>query len=158
MNRREFSWKVGLATGAAFAINPVYSHISPKGYTNKRPPLSERLFTSQAIEDVISEVKSKLKDPELAWLFENCFPNTLDTTVFYKEENGRPLTHIITGDINAMWLRDSTCQVWPYIPYANRDEKLRKMLAGLINWQAECVLVDPTRMHSRRIFLKQLTG
>jgi meiotically up-regulated gene 157 (Mug157) protein len=143
MNRREFSWKVGFATGAAFAVNPVYSYIPPKGYTNKRPPVNERLFTSQAIEDVISEVKSKLKDPELAWLFENCFPNTLDTTVFYKEENGRPLTHIITGDINAMWLRDSTCQVWPYIPYANRDEKLRKMLAGLINWQAECVLVDP---------------
>ena len=141
MNRREFSRKAGIAAAGIAASNHlVYSNIRDKKFESMRPPAEERLFTSQAIEEVIAKVKPQLKDPELSWLFENCFPNTLDTTVFYKEENGRPLTHIITGDINAMWLRDSTCQVWPYIPFANRDEKLRKMLAGLINWQAECVL------------------
>ena len=144
MNRREFSRKAGIAAAGIAASNHlVYSNIRDKKYESMRPSVEERLFSSQAIEEVIAKVKPQLKDPEIAWLFENCFPNTLDTTVFYKEENGRPLTHIITGDINAMWLRDSTCQVWPYIPFANGDEKLRKMLAGLINWQAECVLVDP---------------
>ena len=143
MNRRAFYRKSGVIASAAFVVNPAFSYFTPEEFVSKRPAVKERLFTSEAIEEVIVKVKKKLKDPELAWLFENCFPNTLDTTVFYKEENGRPLTHIITGDINAMWLRDSTCQVWPYVPYTNRDEKLRKMIVGLINWQAECVLVDP---------------
>ncbi len=46
-----------------------YSYMFDK-YPSKRPPVGERLFTSQAIEDVIIDVKSKLKGPELAWLFE----------------------------------------------------------------------------------------
>lgn len=142
--RRNFIQKTSVAAaGLAVANQFAYSNILNKKFVSKRPSVGERLFTSQTIEDLIVVVKSKLKDPELSWLFENCFPNTLDTTVFYKEVNGKPLTHIITGDINAMWLRDSTCQVWPYIPYANKDEKLKKMIAGLINWQVECVLVDP---------------
>lgn len=56
-----------------------------------------------------------MKNKELGWLFENCFPNTLDTTVFYSEKNGRPDTYVITGDIDAMWLRDSSAQVYPYL-------------------------------------------
>ena len=112
-------------------------------FTSHRPEVKVRSFTSTAIEDIIKEVKDKLKDKELAWLFENCFPNTLDTTVFFKDNKGRPETHIITGDIDAMWLRDSTCQVWPYIPFAPKDNKLKAMLAGLINRQVDCVLIDP---------------
>lgn len=144
MNRRLFTKQSAMgAMGLALSPQLALSKTVSNKFISKRPLKHERLFTSPAIEDVIKRVKKQLKDPELAWLFENCFPNTLDTTVFYKEENGKPLTHIITGDINAMWLRDSTCQVWPYVPYANKDEKLRKMIMGLINWQAECVLVDP---------------
>jgi meiotically up-regulated gene 157 (Mug157) protein len=144
MDRRSFTKQTALASmGLAVSSHLTFASTDIKKLVSQRPPKKERLFTSPAIEDVIKMVKEQLKDPELAWLFENCFPNTLDTTVFYKEENGKPLTHIITGDINAMWLRDSTCQVWPYVPYANKDEKLRKMIMGLINWQAECVLVDP---------------
>jgi meiotically up-regulated gene 157 (Mug157) protein len=144
MNRRSFTKQTALASiSLAIGSNITFAHTNNQKFVSQRPPKNERLFTSSAIEDVIKSVKKQLKDPELAWLFENCFPNTLDTTVFYKEENGKPLTHIITGDINAMWLRDSTCQVWPYVPYANKDEKLRKMIMGLINWQAACVLVDP---------------
>lgn len=144
MDRRSFTKQTALASmGLAVGSNLTFASTDIKKFVSQRPPKKERLFTSPVIEDVIKRVKKQLKDPELAWLFENCFPNTLDTTVFYKEENGKPLTHIITGDINAMWLRDSTCQVWPYVPYVNKDEKLRKMIMGLINWQAECVLVDP---------------
>lgn len=143
MHRRTFTKQTVLASiGLAVGSNLTFASTDIKKFVSQRPPEKERLFTSPIIEDVIKKVKKQLKDPELAWLFENCFPNTLDTTVFYKEENGKPLTHIITGDINAMWLRDSTCQVWPYVPYANKDEKLQKMIMGLINWQAECVLVD----------------
>jgi meiotically up-regulated gene 157 (Mug157) protein len=76
-------------------------------------------------------------------MFENCFPNTLDTTVFFEENNGIPDTYIITGDINAMWLRDSSAQVWPYLPLMKGDTHLQQMMAGVINRQVKCILKDP---------------
>ena len=81
-------------------------------YKSMRPPLNKRQFVSEAVEKTIAEVKKAIKNPELAWMFENCFPNTLDTTVTYKEIDGRPDTFVITGDIHAMWLRDSTANHW----------------------------------------------
>jgi meiotically up-regulated gene 157 (Mug157) protein len=64
---------------------------------------------SDAFEAKIVEVKGAIADPELAWLFENCFPNTLDATVVtFGTRESRPDTHVLTGDINAMWLRDLT--------------------------------------------------
>ncbi len=70
----------------------------------------QRKFNSPVIEATISRLKKSIKNPELAWLFENCFPNTLDTTVHYKLKDGRPDPFVITGDIHAMWLRDSTAR------------------------------------------------
>ncbi len=78
-----------------------------------------------------------------AWLFENCYPNTLDTTVEYREDGGQPDTFVITGDINAMWLRDSTAQVWPYLPLARKDRRLQRMLLGVVNRQTRCIVIDP---------------
>ena len=76
---------------------------------------------SEAVNARIAEVKKVISDPELAWLFENCFPNTLDTTVRAGQRDGKPDTFVITGDIDAMWLRDSSAQVWPYLPLAKED-------------------------------------
>lgn len=112
-------------------------------FVSKRPPAEKRTFVSEAVDEKIQQVKAFIKDPELAWMFENCYPNTLDTTVDYEEIDGKPDTFIITGDIDAMWLRDSTCQVWPYMPLIEEDVKLRTMIQGLINRQAKCVLLDP---------------
>lgn len=112
-------------------------------FESKRPPKEERKFVSKAVEQKIDEVKSFIADPELAWIFENCFPNTLDTTVDYEVIDGEPDTFIITGDIDAMWLRDSTCQVWPYMPLMEKDPKLKKMIKGLVSRQVKCVLLDP---------------
>lgn len=112
-------------------------------YVSKRPPLKERKFVSDAVEETIAEIKKSLKNQELSWMFENCFPNTLDTTVNYKIVDGKPDTFVITGDIHAMWLRDSTAQVWPYLSLCNKDEDLKKLIAGVINRQTKCVLIDP---------------
>ena len=112
-------------------------------FTSQRPPLAQRKFTSPAVEGRIEEIKRTIGDPELGWMFENCFPNTLDTTVRIGELDGKPDTFVITGDIDAMWLRDSTAQVWPYLPLAKQDPKLQRMLAGVINRQTRCVLIDP---------------
>lgn len=112
-------------------------------FISLRPEESKRNFISKSVEDTIARVKKDISDPELAWLFENCFPNTLDTTVNYTETDGKPDTFVITGDIHAMWLRDSSAQVWPYVPLAANDEPLRKLIAGVINRQAKCILLDP---------------
>ena len=114
-----------------------------KMYTD-RPPVEERAFVSPAIDSVTEAVAAQITHPKLREMFRKCFPNTLDTTVHYAEdEDGQPDTYVYTGDIPAMWLRDSGAQVWPYVKYANDDEGLRKMIAGVINRQFKCILIDP---------------
>jgi meiotically up-regulated gene 157 (Mug157) protein len=118
--------------------------VSAPDYTKtNRPVKSERLFSSKAIEKEILQIKKILKNQKLAWMFENCFPNTLDTTVHYRAIEGEDDTFVYTGDIHAMWLRDSGAQVWPYVPFAKNDEALRKMLRGVIFRQFKCIIIDP---------------
>ena len=110
---------------------------------SKRPPLADRHFTSPAVEAMITKIKTGVRNKELGWLFENCFPNTLDTTVDFSIQDGRPDTYVITGDIDAMWLRDSSAQVWPYLPLMMKDKKLQELVAGVINRQVKCIHLDP---------------
>ncbi|RYE11644.1 MAG: glycoside hydrolase family 125 protein [Sphingobacteriaceae bacterium] len=140
MKRSKFIQQAGILSAGLLVSKNVLSAV-PR--VSKRPPLAKRNFTSKAVEEAITQFKSKVKDEELGWLFENCFPNTLDTTVFYAVKEARPDTYVITGDIDAMWLRDSCAQVWPYLPFIKKDEKLRNLIAGVINRQAHCILEDP---------------
>ena len=119
--------------------------LSAQTYESRRPLEKDRLFVSEVVEKKVAEVASQLTDPKLAWMFVNCFPNTLDTTVHFDKDGneGRGDTFIYTGDIAAMWLRDSGAQVWPYLPYASEDENLRKMIAGTILRQFKLICVDP---------------
>ena len=113
-------------------------------YVSKRPKPQDRLFRSVVIDRKIAEVKRLLKsNPYLAWMFENCFPNTLETTVHYRQVNGEDDTFVYTGDIHAMWLRDSGAQVWPYVRFANQDAKLKRMLRGVILRQFKLINIDP---------------
>ncbi len=57
--------------------------------------------------------------------------------------NGPDDSVVITGDINAMWLRDSFNQVYPYMFLANADAQLDSMLYGLLRRQTKMVLLDP---------------
>ncbi len=147
-SRRNFIKKSALGL-TALAVNPSWAKgkITTSGqagkYVSRRPPVSERKFVSRAVETTITRVKSKIKDEKLVWMFENCFPNTLDTTVNFSMRNGKPDTFVITGDIDAMWLRDSSAQVWPYLPLMNEDNQLKQMIAGVVNRQTQCILVDP---------------
>ena len=147
-SRRNFL-KRGALGLTALAVNPSWakeslqSKVSATAYVSKRPVMRKRNFTSQAVEETINRVKAKIEDPKLAWMFENCFPNTLDTTVQFKMRGNKPDTFVITGDIDAMWLRDSSAQVWPYLKLVNSDSHLKQMIAGVINRQTELILIDP---------------
>lgn len=132
-----------LSGGRSVLSEENLSFLATGGYSSNRPEVSQRNFTSQAVEETIQRVTEQLKDPKLSWMFENCFPNTLDTTVHYRVQDGHPDTFVYTGDIHAMWLRDSAAQVWPYLPLMKKDEPLRKLVAGVVNRQTKCVLFDP---------------
>ena len=114
--------------------------VNAKNYTSQRPAESDRLFKSAAVEAKIAEVTKMLSNDRLAWMFANCFPNTLDTTV---HPNGEFDTFVYTGDIHAMWLRDSGAQVWPYLQLINDDPQLKNMIAGVILRQFKCITIDP---------------
>lgn len=153
--RRNFLKNSGLSLAGLMVGQQSFAHLAESAanrapsttetleYICKRPALDKRQFTSEAVEKAIQTTKAQLKDPKLAWMFENCFPNTLDTTCEHKTRNGRPDTFVLTGDIHAMWLRDSSAQVFPHITFANEDKRVKTMLAGVINRQTWCINIDP---------------
>ncbi|AEE54215.1 glycoside hydrolase family 125 protein [Haliscomenobacter hydrossis] len=142
-SRRKFIQQTGvLSSGLLLSTSPVLAWAG-NNLESKRPALADRKFSSDAVEATIVQLKKQIADPELAWLFENCFPNTLDTTVEFEMIDGKPDTYVITGDIDAMWLRDSTAQVWPYLPLTKGDKKLQELIAGVINRQKKCIILDP---------------
>ena len=118
------------------------SSTASEQFPSHRPPKSQRKFTSRAVEETILRVRANISDPELAWMFENCYPNTLDTAVQTGVVNGNADTFIITGDIDAMWLRDSSSQVWPYVTLVKDDADLRRLFQGLIWRQSRSILLD----------------
>ncbi|KAK3318608.1 hypothetical protein B0H66DRAFT_639974 [Apodospora peruviana] len=136
----------------------------------QRPDPRCRTFSSDAIEKVIADITARMKDPDLARLFENAFPSTTDTTVKFhtdgekeprkKKKSGHrsrdgdewyldegewegPQSFIITGDILAEWLRDSTNQLTPYQPLASKDPRIFSLILGAINTQSEYVIESP---------------
>jgi meiotically up-regulated gene 157 (Mug157) protein len=142
MKRRDFIKESGLAV-ATVTLAGRTAFSSPLVFESRRPPMAQRKFVSKAVEAKIVEVKSAIKDNEIAWMFENCYPNTLDTTVETGTRGGKPDSFVITGDIHAMWLRDSTAQVTPYLSLAKNDPDLQLLIKGLIHRQAFCVLLEP---------------
>jgi meiotically up-regulated gene 157 (Mug157) protein len=143
MNRRRFVQQTTLATTALLLSRYTGAWATEKTFPTVRIPEKDRNFKSAAVEKLIAEVKQNIGNKEIAWMFENCFPNTLDTTVDFEMEDGIPDTYVITGDIDAMWLRDSSAQVWPYLDLCKDDEPLRLLIKGVINRHVKCILKDP---------------
>ncbi len=142
MQRRKFIQLTALS-GAAMSLPDFSLGGKRNDFPVVRTAPQFRKFSSPAVERIISEVKKSIGNKEMAWLFENCFPNTLDTTVDFEMINGRPDTYVITGDIDAMWLRDSTAQLAPYLPLCKEDKNLQNLMKGVINRQVQCILRDP---------------
>lgn len=124
-----------------------------------RPKPKCRKFKLPAMEALIEKMRGVIADPDLFRLFENSFPNTLDTMVKWRgfanatdEATGETtttdeeLTYVITGDIDAMWLRDSASQIYSYVsllePSAEPDS-LASLWRGLINSHARYIVISP---------------
>ncbi|WP_443750961.1 glycoside hydrolase family 125 protein [Asticcacaulis solisilvae] len=137
MNRRE------LMTGLVAIGSLSASAVRAQTPTIGRPAPAARRYVSPAVEAVIAKMRRAIGDPKLSALFEACYPNTLDTTIEMGEVDGRPDAFVITGDIEALWLRDSSAQVWPYLPLVKNDKALQILFQGLIQRQARCILIDP---------------
>lgn len=110
------------------------------------------------MEKLIDIMKEKIKDPDLSRLFENSYPNTLDTMIKWKgyasktNEAGEKtntdeeLVYVITGDIDAMWLRDSASQIYSYLPLlepSTEPDSLASLWRGLINTHARYINISP---------------
>ena len=94
-----------------------------------------------AIERTVALVKEKFgADSKIAVMFEKCISNTLQTTIKIKEND---TVFVITGDIPAMWLRDSACQLRPFLLFAKEEPELVELVCGLIKKQMQCILLDP---------------
>ncbi len=127
----------------------------------QRPRPACRRFNATEVEDTIQAMRTLVRDPDLFRLFENCFPNTLDTAIAWhglgagtttspgggeEGEEAEELTFITTGDINAMWLRDSANQLQSYrsLLRANSSRaSLASLFRGAINLQGRYIRSSP---------------
>ncbi|QKX63979.1 uncharacterized protein TRUGW13939_11152 [Talaromyces rugulosus] len=109
-------------------------------FSSMRPPEECRSFSSSEVEGVITDMQQKIADPDLYQLFQNAWPNTLDTTVRWvgnsSDDTSEELSFIITGDIDAMWLRDSANQLKSYLPVLSANNTIGSLYRGAINLQA----------------------
>lgn len=108
-----------------------------------RPLAQNRTFYSLNLDNYLEQTSREITNVELRVLFINTFANTLDTTAYSYIREGKSHTYIITGDIEAMWLRDSTAQIWHYLPLAHTAPEIESLLIGLIRNHARCILLDP---------------
>lgn len=102
-------------------------------------------MTYTSVEKLIRQVEAFFrgkgeKQEKIAEAFRICLSNTLETTI---HETGEDSAFVITGDIPAMWLRDSACQLRPFLIPAREDEALQKLICRVIKRQIDCILIDP---------------
>ncbi|KAK7954018.1 hypothetical protein PG996_014904 [Apiospora saccharicola] len=118
------------------------------GLSYQRPDPACRTYNSSGVEEIIVRLKDKIYDPDLSRLFENTFPNTLDTAIRWRgkaaNNTEEELCFVITGDIDAMWIRDSADQIAPYkSALHNATDDIASVFRGVLNLQARYLVISP---------------
>lgn len=109
----------------------------------QRPSPECRTFNSSVVEKVVSDVYKQMTDPDLAQIFRNTFPNTVDTAIsYFNKSTTDPLTFVVTGDIPASWFRDTQRELENYHVLAPQDPNLATLLKGAINFQARAININ----------------
>ena len=137
--RKDGKMKTGVVLAgvvALFAKAAGAAECPPGCRPYSRPAAEKRTLRSETVDRAVAAVAAKIGDQRIRKMFEACYPNTLDTTVKGKG-------YVITGDIDAMWLRDSGQQVWPYLRFAKDDPAVRNLVRDLLVRQFDCLLHDP---------------
>ena len=89
----------------------------------------------------LDEQANKLgTNEDLKKIFKNGFLSTLEGTTKLMDDG---TTYVFTGDIPAMWLRDSSAQVIHYFQLLEVDPEIRSMIRGLIERQFFYINIDP---------------
>lgn len=89
--------------------------------------------------DFVESVCDKIENEAEKSMFKQCYLSTLETTVDYCEKD----VFIKTGDIPAMWLRDSSVQVSHYVRLVQVDEDVDRLIRMTLARQFKCILIDP---------------
>lgn len=91
------------------------------------------------LKERVNEIAGRINNAKLKNMFVNCFYSTLETTTKLHEDGS---TYVFTGDIPAMWLRDSSAQVMHYLTLCD-CEGIKEVVAGLIKKQMFYITLDP---------------
>ena len=149
------SWLIIGAVGQSCPGYSGYSQsrhepFSTGGYSlsHMRPSPECRTFNSSGVELAIDQLKDHIADPDLFRLFENTFPNTLDTAIKWRgvasNNSDEELCFVITGDIDAMWVRDSANQIAPYkTVLEDKVDDIASVFRGTLNLQARYLIQYP---------------
>lgn len=136
INRKSLMVHMVVLAMSSVAMSSVAVECPPNCAPYARPAPDKRTFRSEAVDHALAAMAARIADPRLRRMFEACYPNTLDTTV-------RNDGYVITGDIDAMWLRDSGQQMWPYLRFAKDDAKLAELIRSVVRRQFGFMRHDP---------------
>lgn len=109
-------------------------------FTNYNVRVINNQELPQSMKDLVDLIGKQMNDEKIKEMFENGIKNTFQTTMQQLEDG---TTFVITGDIPAMWLRDSAAQVRPLLTLADKDENIAKLIEGVIEIHKNQILIDP---------------
>jgi meiotically up-regulated gene 157 (Mug157) protein len=98
------------------------------------------MIDAEVLARATEDVRRATGDKVIAEMFRRSMAENLPA-VAERQPDGT--TFVLTGDIPAMWLRDSAAQLRPYLLLCPEDRALQDVLIGVLHRQLEYVVLDP---------------
>ena len=99
-------------------------------------------YVTPTVHEFVEKINERCgeKHANLAKIFDITYTNTLETTL---EEDQNHNVFVLTGDIPAMWQRDSTAQLRPYLIMAQSDPEIAELILKVVKRQFFNMNLDP---------------